>query len=122
MIRRPPRSTLFPYTTLFRSVGVGLVGDARHREPVDVLVGRIEVDEVRALRRVLGLHGETEEVLAEGAVAERVLERRPRAGAEPPEDREADRVHGAVLADRLALGGAELADAAQEDARVAAEE
>src|SRR5688572_31275651 len=26
MIRRPPRSTLFPYTTLFRSVG-GLDGD-----------------------------------------------------------------------------------------------
>src|SRR2546422_8331017 len=25
MIRRPPRSTLFPYTTLFRSVGVILV-------------------------------------------------------------------------------------------------
>src|SRR3712207_8717363 len=24
MIRRPPRSTLFPYTTLFRSVGVSL--------------------------------------------------------------------------------------------------
>src|SRR2546430_4091964 len=24
MIRRPPRSTLFPYTTLFRSVGGGL--------------------------------------------------------------------------------------------------
>src|SRR2546422_5137549 len=23
MIRRPPRSTLFPYTTLFRSLGVG---------------------------------------------------------------------------------------------------
>ena len=22
MIRRPPRSTLFPYTTLFRSVGI----------------------------------------------------------------------------------------------------
>src|SRR2546422_2397040 len=32
MIRRPPRSTLFPYTTLFRSYGRGippmLVGDA----------------------------------------------------------------------------------------------
>src|SRR3712207_8757222 len=27
MIRRPPRSTLFPYTTLFRSLAVGL-GDA----------------------------------------------------------------------------------------------
>src|SRR3712207_8311973 len=26
MIRRPPRSTLFPYTTLFRSVGAGLLG------------------------------------------------------------------------------------------------
>src|SRR3712207_7383562 len=25
MIRRPPRSTLFPYTTLFRSDGAGLV-------------------------------------------------------------------------------------------------
>src|SRR3712207_7538858 len=25
MIRRPPRSTLFPYTTLFRSLGPGLL-------------------------------------------------------------------------------------------------
>src|SRR2546430_12285632 len=28
MIRRPPRSTLFPYTTLFRSVAVPLVDGA----------------------------------------------------------------------------------------------
>src|SRR2546430_17383661 len=28
MIRRPPRSTLFPYTTLFRSGGHGLRGPA----------------------------------------------------------------------------------------------
>src|SRR3989442_9013690 len=27
MIRRPPRSTLFPYTTLFRSPGRGVVED-----------------------------------------------------------------------------------------------
>src|SRR5256885_11815601 len=27
MIRRPPRSTLFPYTTLFRSVEQGAFGD-----------------------------------------------------------------------------------------------
>src|SRR2546422_1295638 len=27
MIRRPPRSTLFPYTTLFRSVETALTGD-----------------------------------------------------------------------------------------------
>src|SRR5258708_12890390 len=26
MIRRPPRSTLFPYTTLFRSLGIRYVG------------------------------------------------------------------------------------------------
>src|SRR3712207_7078885 len=31
MIRRPPRSTLFPYTTLFRSrLGRGLVAEAGH--------------------------------------------------------------------------------------------
>src|SRR3712207_8939779 len=29
MIRRPPRSTLFPYTTLFRSEGAGGEGGAR---------------------------------------------------------------------------------------------
>src|SRR3712207_6906551 len=29
MIRRPPRSTLFPYTTLFRSLGQGRVVQAR---------------------------------------------------------------------------------------------
>src|SRR6266487_5100629 len=32
MIRRPPRSTLFPYTTLFRSAGCGLRG-CRRRSP-----------------------------------------------------------------------------------------
>src|SRR5258707_9136655 len=30
MIRRPPRSTLFPYTTLFRSYGLGAI-DMVHR-------------------------------------------------------------------------------------------
>ena len=29
MIRRPPRSTLFPYTTLFRSQGFGLFYEGR---------------------------------------------------------------------------------------------
>src|SRR5437588_1768230 len=28
MIRRPPRSTLFPYTTLFRSIRLAQAGDA----------------------------------------------------------------------------------------------
>src|SRR5256885_9052004 len=31
MIRRPPRSTLFPYTTLFRSPGRGSAADAHGR-------------------------------------------------------------------------------------------
>src|SRR5256885_11795368 len=31
MIRRPPRSTLFPYTTLFRSLG-GVVGPLQQRQ------------------------------------------------------------------------------------------
>src|SRR2546430_13516541 len=35
MIRRPPRSTLFPYTTLFRSLGDGrLRGGEDHLGPV----------------------------------------------------------------------------------------
>src|SRR2546426_3618681 len=34
MIRRPPRSTLFPYTTLFRSIAVVVVG---REEDLDVL-------------------------------------------------------------------------------------
>src|SRR3712207_7710687 len=34
MIRRPPRSTLFPYTTLFRSVGLAQPGDAVDEERV----------------------------------------------------------------------------------------
>src|SRR2546422_7857517 len=39
MIRRPPRSTLFPYTTLFRS---------RHEVGEDHAVRRISADEKRA--------------------------------------------------------------------------
>src|SRR3712207_7925275 len=42
MIRRPPRSTLFPYTTLFRSQlgrGVAEAGeDGRGHPPVDLVV------------------------------------------------------------------------------------
>src|SRR5436190_4646315 len=33
MIRRPPRSTLFPYTTLFRSHPEGRLGGGPHHEP-----------------------------------------------------------------------------------------
>src|SRR5256885_7676983 len=36
MIRRPPRSTLFPYTTLFRSIPCGVVNELRRREGLRV--------------------------------------------------------------------------------------
>src|SRR3712207_8230821 len=32
MIRRPPRSTLFPYTTLFRSIGLEVFGRGRRHQ------------------------------------------------------------------------------------------
>src|SRR3712207_7783967 len=39
MIRRPPRSTLFPYTTLFRSDLRAVAGLARDRDDLDAAVG-----------------------------------------------------------------------------------
>src|SRR3989442_11030174 len=48
MIRRPPRSTLFPYTTLFRSHvprGVqDLLGGDRHEDAVGLLPGVLVVE------------------------------------------------------------------------------
>src|SRR3712207_7092166 len=38
MIRRPPRSTLFPYTTLFRSKGIRFVGLRDAGDPVEQAV------------------------------------------------------------------------------------
>src|SRR2546422_7588384 len=48
MIRRPPRSTLFPYTTLFRSIGRGAVWD----EPVAIGPYVVLGDGVRLGRNV----------------------------------------------------------------------
>src|SRR2546427_9428873 len=41
MIRRPPRSTLFPYTTLFRSLR-GAVGRVQGGDLVGTAAGRLE--------------------------------------------------------------------------------
>src|SRR3712207_8895159 len=41
MIRRPPRSTLFPYTTLFRSHAVQLAGGPRE-QPVEAPAVAVE--------------------------------------------------------------------------------
>src|SRR2546422_3029459 len=47
MIRRPPRSTLFPYTTLFRSLDVG-IAVILHEEVLDrfVELARARLDRV----------------------------------------------------------------------------
>src|SRR2546430_12688221 len=60
MIRRPPRSTLFPYTTLFRSLlvqedavedrGVEVVGLDLER-PLEVVLGAVEVSVVEEDRK-----------------------------------------------------------------------
>src|SRR3712207_8358388 len=46
MIRRPPRSTLFPYTTLFRSAGLLLLGQVGGSLELSAL--RTQGDAVRA--------------------------------------------------------------------------
>src|ERR1041385_7430859 len=59
MIRHPPRSTLFPYTTLFRSplhdVGLGDLG--LRGDGGGVAVAQLVRREVAGLREVLGVDG-----------------------------------------------------------------
>src|SRR5256884_4511107 len=70
MIRRPPRSTLFPYTTLFRSLALGFTSARanRHRHSVNISDGRkhpatdcsdlrIRFDEDRKSTRLNSSHG-----------------------------------------------------------------
>src|SRR5438270_2227512 len=60
MIRRPPRSTLFPYTTLFRSVV-----DVGHEEAVDVRQSRVLADQEAALdEHHVGAVGQGDQLLA----------------------------------------------------------
>src|SRR5258707_10284999 len=50
MIRRPPRSTLFPYTTLFRSYTAAAIASIAHGERVAVFDGNVR----RVLSRLEG--------------------------------------------------------------------
>src|SRR3712207_7967022 len=59
MIRRPPRSTLFPYTTLFRSVADDEV------EPAVV----VQVGVGRAVREARALHLPRSRLVGEGQIA-----------------------------------------------------
>src|SRR3712207_8742620 len=55
MIRRPPRSTLFPYTTLFRSAATAASGRRRGGQLRRAFHGH--VGRLRARRRPRGHHG-----------------------------------------------------------------
>src|SRR3712207_7247721 len=61
MIRRPPRSTLFPYTTLFRSDPAracrsALEAEALMRQRIEALNGRRTAAGLPVTRPYLGLH------------------------------------------------------------------
>src|SRR2546426_5734636 len=61
MIRRPPRSTLFPYTTLFRSVVLSDRAADRERAPLPMLLAVGAVHQhllANGLRTQLGLVAE----------------------------------------------------------------
>src|SRR3989441_1131920 len=47
MIRRPPRSTLFPYTTLFRSLAAGIAVENDDGHPPETLAGNAPVGPAR---------------------------------------------------------------------------
>src|SRR3712207_7486662 len=69
MIRRPPRSTLFPYTTLFRSQ-VLLVHQVEHVPPEDLGVRIAEETAVRAVEVAQAAGGQDElEAAREAGVA-----------------------------------------------------
>src|SRR3712207_7569634 len=60
MIRRPPRSTLFPYTTLFRSMDlVGMLPGKRESR-------RIEGDHILTQQDLMGLNGDFKDAVAIG--------------------------------------------------------
>src|SRR3712207_7888150 len=57
MIRRPPRSTLFPYTTLFRSGGVDVaVHHRRRRREAHAVRGGDDLQPGRRRQLALGEH------------------------------------------------------------------
>src|SRR2546427_12746776 len=81
MIRRPPRSTLFPYTTLFRSVrGIGIAGEHRghHERAVDDLAEAELLEEVvRPRKQRRGRHLAVDQLLQprkQDAVGKRELD------------------------------------------------
>src|SRR5258705_6211008 len=70
MIRRPPRSTLFPYTTLFRSLVVAVRGKALRRVGAADGIARAVGGDAGSLRRVEIGERRRAEARADGARSE----------------------------------------------------
>src|SRR5260370_13656320 len=73
MIRRPPRSTLFPYTTLFRSTDAQVV-QAHHGRVVDALANLVLLQETaehveRLVLLILGVARDLQRHQRTGALA-----------------------------------------------------
>src|SRR5256885_14375505 len=79
MIRRPPRSTLFPYTTLFRSVVAGLVQD-QYRGVAQEQLGQGQLAQLagRQARAAFAQHG----LVALGQAADEAVRARDLAGGD----------------------------------------
>src|SRR3712207_8596664 len=79
MIRRPPRSTLFPYTTLFRSVELALDTGAHglrerlHELEVVGVLGRVAVERDRVEEAQLELRRQVHEPRRQAEVGEGVV-------------------------------------------------
>src|SRR5258708_20125382 len=64
MIRRPPRSTLFPYTTLFRSLDLGAHGGGERQTTglalahIESRLGEVVLDELHLHKTVVGDDGD----------------------------------------------------------------
>src|SRR2546422_4841782 len=87
MIRRPPRSTLFPFTTLFRSLALGLaLRVAQQGTGVAFLSG--EMDEERLMERALAIEGRVAVDELRGA---KLTEHAQLVHRDPSLDREGDR-------------------------------
>src|SRR3712207_8598905 len=76
MIRRPPRSTLFPYTTLFRSLD-GDDGQALVAHALDAVVVEVEVRDLDLVGQARGGDGEAVVVRSDlDAAGVQVLDRK----------------------------------------------
>src|SRR3989449_9161975 len=102
MIRRPPRSTLFPYTTLFRSERAGLLAVGAERLPVLVEL-RVEAPRPPAREHLLHRGHVDSEQIGEGLEVWRGrydgadVEVAIRPSVQPPTDARGERVvHGRV--------------------------